>query len=359
MATRRVIVSGHPNMAGHKLKIAKLPSIGDLDPASANGSGDALTALSASSDWWYADVDDSNTGLHLAMIADSSDNAVGMTRLLNLRADTEPAFELRFFDARAVGGSPDAAVRLSADYSDAGLATGGSSPVYVAAVTGLTSPKLLLAPLPTAAAPNPAAANGTGDALSPLTNFPDWYKADVTGLNGPHIGSITLSDTHVGWSRYFIMRDNGSPVFQTFLGDLSSILGVTAAATGLAGSSTTSSKIDKRRKTLRVFKGEGHLGLIQDKISFDVTSPQDLTSGGAGSLKFLEKYCDKTELADVVITDTDITALGGKVYRVSFPVTAAIADLFLSGRRMTHRAVVTHAASGIDYVLQAGDVEVF
>ena len=94
MATTPVFVNSPSGLAGLVLKLSAEPSVGDLDPALANGAGgDALTELTNILGWYRCDVTQALAGIHTGTVETSAGDAIGTFRF-DLVDSTTPAFDI-------------------------------------------------------------------------------------------------------------------------------------------------------------------------------------------------------------------------------------------------------------------------
>ena len=92
MATTPVFVNAPSGLSGLILNLAAEPSVGDLDPALANG-GDALTELTNIQGWYKADISQALAGIHIGTVETSAADAIGTFRF-DMVDSTTPIFEV-------------------------------------------------------------------------------------------------------------------------------------------------------------------------------------------------------------------------------------------------------------------------
>lgn len=92
MATTPVFVNAPSGLSGLILNLAAEPSVGDLDPALANG-GDALTELTNIKGWYKADITQALDGIHVGTSETSAGDAIGTFRF-DMVDTTTPVFDI-------------------------------------------------------------------------------------------------------------------------------------------------------------------------------------------------------------------------------------------------------------------------
>lgn len=95
MATTPVYIRASSSLTGLILKLAALPSVGDLDPSLANGSGDTLTELTNTLGWYKCDVTEALTGAYTGTVETAGGTVLSACRF-DMADTTTPVFEIEF-----------------------------------------------------------------------------------------------------------------------------------------------------------------------------------------------------------------------------------------------------------------------